>query len=145
MLRSLVVAILFAYAVTAAWVLMYPITLPEPRTLRVQEDDWRLPDRSKLDTAVLMATIERDKLWGSQGAVASLAEEKPLTAPNWRIVGSVSAGAESYAMLAMDGEPIQQLKAGDKLPGGAKILNIVADRICILLNGKKRVLKTYKE
>ena len=143
MLRNIVAVILLVLAITAVWVLLHPIALPESRALKVQEDDWHLPSRSKPDTSTLVATIERDKLWGTIGATP--VDEKPLTAPNWRIVGVVSAGAESYAMLAVDGEPIQQIKAGEKLPGGIKIVNMTADRVCILLNGKKRVLKTYKE
>lgn len=144
MFRSIVAMILFALAVTAAWVMLRPIGLPEPRTLRAQDEEWRLPDRSKPDTAVLVATIEGDKLWGTVPGMAPM-DEKPLTAPNWRIVGVVMAGAEKYAMLAVDGQPLQQIKAGEKLPGGATIVDMTADRVCILLNGKKRVLKTYKE
>lgn len=144
MLRSIVALIMFALAIAATWISLHPIALPESRTLKVQEDDWHLPSRSKLDTSALVGTIERDKLWGTLGATGPV-DEKPLSAPNWRIVGVVSAGAESYAMLAVDGEPIQQIKTGEKLPGGIKIVNMTADRVCILLNGKKRVLKTYKE
>jgi len=145
MFRSIVATILFVLAIVAAWVLLHPIALPEPRTLRVQEDDWHLPSQRKPDSAALTARIEQDKLWGSVGAATASIEEKALTAPNWRIVGVVSAGAERYAMVAMDGQPMQQVKTGEKLPGGIKIVNMTADRVCILLNGKKRVLKTYKE
>lgn len=144
MFRSIVVLILFAFAVTAAWVMLRPIALPEPRSLRAQDEEWRLPDRNKSDTAALVATIEGDKLWGTVPGMAPV-DEKPLTAPNWRIVGVVVSGTEKYAMLTVDGQPLQQIKAGEKLPGGATILNMTADRVCILLNGKKRVLKTYKE
>jgi hypothetical protein len=149
MFRSIAALILLVLAVTVTWVVVHPVALPEPRTLRVQEDEWHLPDRSKIDSAALAATIEQDKLWGSAAVVPGAppvpVEEKPLTAPNWRIVGVVSAGADSYAMLSVDGQPIQEVKAGEKLPGDIKIVNMTADRVCILLNGKKRVLKTYKE
>lgn len=149
MFRTIAALILFALIVTVAWLVTHPVALPEPRTLRVQEDEWHLPDRSKPNMAALAATIEQDKLWGSvaaiPGAPVAPVDEKPLTAPNWRIVGVVSAGKERYAMLAVDDQPIQQVKAGDTLPGGIKIVNMTADRVCILLNGKKRVLKTYKE
>lgn len=145
MFRSIVATILFVLASAAAWVLLHPIALPEPRALHVQEEDWHLPDQRRPDTAALTATIEQDKLWGTVGVPVAPIEEKPLTAPNWRIVGVVSAGAESYAMVAVEGQPMQQVKTGEKLPGGIKIVNMTADRVCILLNGKKRVLKTYKE
>jgi hypothetical protein len=138
-------AILLILAVSAAWVLFHPPVLPEMRNLRIQEDDWHLPDRGGADSATLVATIEQNKLWGSAGAAAMPVDEKPLTAPNWHIAGVVSAGAERYAMVAVDGQPILQIKTGENLPGGIKIVNMTADRVCILLNGKKRVLKTYKE
>jgi hypothetical protein len=128
----------------AAWVMFHPIALPAPHTLNAQDDDWHLSGRSKPDTKALIGTIERGQLWGATGMPAPVAE-KPLTAPDWRIVGIVSAGAESYAMLEVDGQPLQQIKTGANLPGGAKIVNMSADHICILLNGKKRMLKTYKE
>ena len=148
MFRSIAIFILFALAVTVAWMLWHPVALPEPRALRAQDEEWRLPEDGKVDFAALAATIDKDKLWGTAGlAAAALApvDEKPLTAPNWHIVGVVSAGDERYAMLSVDGQPIQQVKAGEKLPGDIKIVNMTADRVCILLNGKKRVLKTYKE
>jgi len=136
---------------TAAWVAWHPIALPEPRGLRSQDDDWHLPNHSKSDSAALVATIEHDKLWGASAANALPGgplvseEEKPLTAPDWRIAGVVTDGKENYAMVMVDGQPIQQLKVGDKLPGGFKIVSMTADRVCILLNGKRRVLRTYKE
>jgi hypothetical protein len=146
MFRSIVATILFVLAATAAWVVWHPVALPEPRTLRVQEEEWHLPNRGKLDAAPLVSTIVQDKLWGAVGAAAlAQMDEKPLTAPNWHIVGVVSVGKETYATVAVDGQQDQQLKAGDKLPGGIKIVNMTADRVCILLNGKKRVLRTYKE
>lgn len=135
--------ILFALVVVAVWVVLHPVSLPEPRAARAQDDEWRLPARAKPDTEALAATIERDRLWGASGLAPI--EDKPLTAPNWRIAGIVSAGAESYALLETVGQPAQQIRAGGKLPGGATILNMTADRLCILLNGKKRFLKTYKE
>ncbi|HXA47485.1 MAG TPA: type II secretion system protein N, partial [Burkholderiaceae bacterium] len=92
-----------------------------------------------------VATIEQGNLWGKVGGAMIPLDEKPLTAPNWRIIGVVSAGKESYALVAVDGQPMQQIKVGEKLPGDIKIVNMTADHVCILLNGKKRVLKTYKE
>lgn len=148
MFRSLAALFLLALAVTATWVWFHPVALPELRNMRVQDDDWHLPSRTKQDLSASVTTIEQDKLWGNTpGAFMPQApvEEKPLTAPNWRIIGVVAAGKDTYAMVDVDGQPMLQLKAGDKLPGGIKIINMTADRVCILLNGKKRVLKTYKE
>jgi hypothetical protein len=143
MLR-IVAATLFILAITAIWVLIHPIVLPELRNSHVQDDVWRVPDRATPDIPTLVATIEQANLWGGASSLAPV-DEKPLTAPNWHIAGVVSIGLERYAMLAIDGQPLQQIKTGENLPGGIKIVNMTADRVCILLNGKKRVLKTYKE
>jgi hypothetical protein len=142
MLRNLVAVILLALAIVGGWALLHPITLPKPRSLHVQEEEWHLPERSKLDIDPLVESIEKNQLWGTSGPPV---DEKPLTSPNWRITGVLSVGTEHYALIEIKDQPILQLKTGEELPGGAKILSITADRLCISLNGKKRVLKTYKE
>jgi len=142
---SFVIALIFS--VTVAWMLFHPPSLPAPHALRAQDEDWQLTGRSKPDADSLIQTIDEYKLWGASASApgAGAVEEKSLTPPNWRISGILSVGAEHYVLLAVEDQPIQQIKTGETLPGGAKILNIAADRICILLNGKKRILKTYKE
>jgi hypothetical protein len=50
-----------------------------------------------------------------------------------------------FALLAIEGQPTSQLQAGDLLPGGAKILAVQQDSLCILLNGKVRSLRIYRE
>lgn len=144
MLARISAAILLVLAVAAVWIMTHPAALPAPSALRAQDDSWSLPQRDAPDVAVLLDSIEKNKLWGANGLPAPQ-DEKPLTAPNWRITGVISAGRETYAVVEVEQQPTQQLKPGDKLPGGAKILSITADRICILLNGKKRALQTYKE
>lgn len=144
MLARISVLIVLIFAVAAGWMMLHAPTLPSAHALRAQDDEWQLPVRGKVDTEALVQLIEQNKLWGANGQPAAV-EEKPLTPPDWHITGILEVGPEHYALLAVQDQSIQQLKAGESLPGGAKILNITADRICILLNGKKRVLKNYKE
>ena len=146
MLARLSALIVLVLAVVAAWILSHPLALPSTKTVRVQDEDWKLPRRESADIDALVQAIEANKLWGAGNPLLpSQAEEKALTAPNWRITGVVAAGKEHVALLSVEEQPMQQLKIGDALPGGAKILDISPDKICILLNGKKRFLKTYKE
>lgn len=146
MLARLSTLIVLVLAVVAGWIMSHPPALPSAKTMRVQDEDWKLPRRESADIDGLVQTIEANKLWGAGNSLlAPQLEEKALTAPNWRITGVVAAGREHVALLLVESQPVQQLKVGDKLPGGAKILDIAPDRLCILLNGKKRVLKTYKE
>lgn len=144
MLARISAAILLVLAVASGWIMLHPPELPAPSAKRAQDESWQLPQRDAPDAAALLRSIEKNRLWGASGLPAP-PDEKPLTAPNWRITGIFSAGRETYALVEVEQQPMQQLKTGDKLPGGAKILRITADRVCILLNGKKRALKTYKE
>jgi len=144
MIRNMVAAIILVNAIAATWLALHPISLPDPRTVRTADEEWRLPNRSRPDAEALVTAIEQEKLWGTNNRLPAEVE-KPLTPPNWRITGVVSVGAESYALLDTVGQPIQPVKIGEKLPGGAKVLDMTADRLSIFLNGKKRFLKTYKE
>jgi hypothetical protein len=137
----------FIFVILAAatgWVLLNPVTLPHSKTVHAQDETWTIPYRKPIDVNGLLYTIAQNRLWGDVGQVEP-SNLKSLTPPDWRITGSFSVEKESYVLLSIDNEPLQQLKPGDKLPGGAKILNIFPERICILLNGKKLSLKTYKE
>jgi hypothetical protein len=136
-------AILFVLAITAGWMMLHPVALPESHLVSSQDDDWRLPGQDRPDSVALAGKVDEGRLWGTGSTVP--VEAKPLTAPNWRIAGVVSAGADSYALLVVDGQPPQQVKIGEELPGGVKVVSMTADRVCILLNGKKRMLRTYKE
>jgi len=145
----------------AAWLLLHPaqdaklVSAAQPRVV------WNLPQRPELDAAGDVKQIKDNRLWGAGFAFpgAGLAPEPPLTPPNWRVTGVISAAGDTYAIVATEavktglllpGMPapkysISQLRVGDKLPGGASILHIQPDRLGILLNGKKRILRVYQE
>ncbi|WP_025917401.1 type II secretion system protein N [Herminiimonas sp. CN] len=145
MLARISAIIVLAFTAVAGWALLRPVTLPAAHAPRLQDENWQLPQRQKIDIDSLILAIDDNKLWGTVGQPPAPANEKPLTPPNWRISGVFGVGNDGYLMLAVDGEPIKQLKTGDKLPGGATLYSIATDRICILLNGKKRILGIYKE
>lgn len=145
MLARISATIVLVFIAVAGWAVLRPVTLPATHGPRLQDEHWQLPQRPKIDIDSLILTINENKLWGSVGQPVAPADEKPLTPPNWRISGVFGVGKEGYLMLAVDGEPVKQLKTGDKLPGGATLYSIATDRICILLNGKRRILGIYKE
>ena len=149
---SALIALLFA--LVAAWLLLSPANLPTQRSLKPQGDTWQLNLPVTIESDAALSVIAQTRLWGGgvgAGTAPLPTDEAPLTAPDWRISGVYSEGSgKNVALLSFDGLPLaaqqqQQLRVGDKLPGGAKILAITPDRVCILLNGKKRSISTYRE
>lgn len=110
-----------------------------------------LPARSTSDPARLVASLEAIDLWGlgraayqrkASGISAGATAEAQAPAPvRWRLTGTYSRGAEAFVLVSLDGRPAEPLRVGDSLPGGARILEIGQDRICILINGRKRALE----
>jgi hypothetical protein len=128
-------------AAIAFWQWQQPL-VHKPMPTLVDKDDWRLPTEPTEDLAEARAQMEEHNLWGDSRPPQQL---KPLTPPNWRITGVYAAGNERFVLLNIEQQPLQQLKQGERLPGGAKILKIDAEQITIALNGKTRQLKVYKE
>lgn len=112
------------------------------KKMKLAEETWELPKLPESPTNQALAILGKKSLWGK------LPEKEALAAapanPAWRIVGIAANGAERFVLIKKDGQPEQSLRAGDVMPGGSKILNIEQDRICLLINGKKRMLGIYK-
>lgn len=144
MLARISALIAAIYGLAAILFMLNPVTLPSPKAPRAQDDHWQLPQRTAPEIEPLVESIVENKLWGNTGLPAA-AVEKSLTPPDWRISGVFSIGKQQFVTLATAGAADQQLSVGDKLPGGAKILAITPDQICILLNRKKLALRTYRE
>ncbi|MDT9001253.1 type II secretion system protein N [Paucibacter sp. APW11] len=124
--------------------------LPELRQSQNQGDRWELPGPRKSGDDEALKRVMQSSLWLTAaqpaGVVAAVApEEKPLTPPDWRISGTFAQAGQLVALLSTTGQPDRQLRVGDQLPGGAKILAISPDRISILLGGKRRYISTYQE
>ncbi len=107
-------------------------------------DSWTLPvvSRSTVEksTQKSVAAISTANLWGA--AVKAVAEVV-LIEPEWRFSGVTVSGQERLVMITIQGQPLQTLKAGDQLPGGAKILKINDDHLCLLIKGRQRKLDIF--
>ena len=130
--------------------LLAPANLPLLRTVKSSEDPWQLSQPASIASDAALSEINRAGLWRSAAAppAALLAQDAPaLTPSDWRIASVFSQGGKPVALLIFDEVPLrqQQLRVGDKMPGGAKILAITPDRVCVLLGGKKRSLTIYRE
>ena len=109
-----------------------------PRPLATAGEEWHLPVVAKAtDPAKLSETVAARNLWGT--VVAAPPPVTPLE-PSWRIMGVVKVGAERQVVLSVENLPAQMLKVGDKLPGGARMVEISDDYVCVLVNGKRRKL-----
>ena len=108
---------------------------------------WRLPSTTSADAHQASKILATRSIWEvvappvGAAAGAAAAPGRPLTPPDWRIIAAVVAGNDRIALIRIGGEPVYELRIGDKLPGGAVIRDIEADRLIIELNGKRRALK----
>lgn len=72
--------------------------------------------------------------------------KEALTPPRWRIVGVTSVGNEKSVLLLFENQPATEIrKIGEKLPGGAKIVEIAQDQLKISLNGQLMKLNLRKQ
>jgi hypothetical protein len=98
-----------------------------------------LPGEAPVHPEKSVAAIVSANLWGTvqPGAAES------LIAPEWRFSGLVENGEEKMVMITVDGQSVRALKVRDQLPGGATILRIANDHLCLLINGRKRKLDLF--
>jgi hypothetical protein len=114
---------------------------PPPKQLRLATEQWTLPPAPKAQAGKAVEILNKNSLWGKLPEVAGA---KPLTDPAWRFLGIVTSGPERFVLIKIEGLPEKSLRINDSLPGGSKILAIENDKICILIEGKKRSLGIYK-
>ncbi|HZW26131.1 MAG TPA: type II secretion system protein N [Gallionella sp.] len=131
--------LLMAFAAGLSWWLA-----PNPHATPAaasQADAWTLPAVSRAEPDKAVAAIAAANLWGGAQGDAAIT---PLNPPEWRFSGITSDGREKLVMITIEGTPMQTLKAGEQLPGGAKILKINDDHLCLSINGKKRNLSLFQ-
>lgn len=133
-------ATLVVVALLAALMWVATPTPAPPSVSAVAADNWKLPDLAKDETTKHLSAIATRNLWGD-----ALAPPAPISKPEWRFVGVVNNGHERSLLISIDNKPAEMLQAGGKLPGGSEILKINEDRICILINGQKRILPIYRQ
>ena len=113
-----------------------------PKKMRLADEAWELPRLPDSQTNESLEILNRKSLWGK--LPEKEASALPPANPEWRILGIAANGAERFVLIKKEGQPEQSLRVNDMLPGGSKILKIEQDRICLLVNGKKRMLGIYK-
>jgi hypothetical protein len=118
--------------------------LPESRgQVASSADEWKLAKASEPDARKATEYLATTPMWGAVEVIKPANEIK--VEPRWRIMGAMAAGKEKFVMIAIEKQPNQQFSIGDVLPGGAKILDIKEDQICLLIDGKKRALSLFNQ
>lgn len=102
----------------------------------------------KVETAEVVQAVDPAELqiWEIAARQALPPRKEPLTAPRWRIVGVTEVGNEKNVLLLFGNLPATETrKIGEKLPGGAKIVQISQDHLQISLNGQLMKLNLRKQ
>ena len=144
LLPAAVAGILLLALAVGLW-LWPPLRVPVVAANAAQ-DSWRLPAPTPpLDAD--RAAVSASRVWarGTAGAPLAPVAEEALTPPDWRIAGAYLHGTQSAIIVSVPGQPDQTLPVGAVLPGGARIAGIAADRICIVLSGRRLSLSIHRE
>lgn len=123
------------------WLAPAPQPAPQPASKPQDEADaWTLPAITPQKPEKFVASINDANLWGAVEA----AKQGPLNEPEWRFAGVTVNGSEKFVMVSVENQPLQLLKIGDPLPGGARILSVNDDHLCLSINGKSRKLDLFQ-
>ncbi len=116
---------------------------PQPAAMAERPaEQWQIPSTDKPDLKPALQFLAGTAIWGKV-TVAPVVEE--LGDPKWRIVGLLQGGKEKFVIISIEKQPVKQLTIGDELPGGAKILDIKDEALCVLVNGKRRSLPIARQ
>ena len=138
-LSRLTVLLLAAAAGVSWW--LAPAPPPAPRA-HAEADPWTLPVVAPRKPEKFAASISGANLWGAVQAATQA--QASLNEPEWRFAGVAVNGSEKFVMVSIENQPVQLLKAGDLLPGGARIAGVNDDHLCLSINGRKRKLDLFQ-
>lgn len=128
--------------VACVWRIQHPPALPTTPVATQQDAKWQAATLPARPTPPALKRLARQSPWGLK---AQAEVDANLTAPNWRIMGAVINGAQQYVLIQVEGQPATQINVGDFFPGGSRLLAVQQDKLGILLNGKSRSLRIYRE
>lgn len=116
--------------------------LPVVKLVASGASEWEIPAVYKADPKMKVEQLSSRTLWKEPAAELRLAEDKPLTPPDWRIVAVVKTGGSNQLVISFKDNPanLQTLSVGDKLPGGFPVMRIEQNWVVISVNGKKAML-----
>ena len=127
--------ILLALAAFAEW--QFVALPPAVETVAPTKEDWVLPRARQTHPETAIEVLVTTSPWGK---LPEPGEKPSPNDPEWRFLGIMARGDQRHVLIKIANQPEQQLKVGDSLPGGSKILGIEDDSLCLLVKGKKRTI-----
>ena len=137
-------------AALLALVVWWSLPAPKPpRQAPALDEEWALPTLQMRNPEKSLSTLTVIAPWGktavAPGAAGAAGQPvEVLNDPEWRFEGVTVHGDQRLVLIRVAGQPVASLKEGDSLPGGAKIVHIHEDSLCLLINGKKRNLDIFQ-
>lgn len=129
--------VLVAISVLTA-VFWYFIPTPAVVAPSVVAEAFSVPTAPQVDAGI-GGRLAAQPVWGvRKSAAASAATDAP-----WRFVGAVGAREnpkDAFVLVSIDGKDPETRRVGDTLPGGATIVRIRHDQICVRIDGQERTL-----
>ncbi len=120
-----------------------------PRTAHADAAVWKLPELQLSDAEAAWTELRVRQLWGAPplppGVNVKAQAPAPLTPPDWRILATVATGIEQYVIVQIGKTPPVNIKTGEHLPDGSVLARVEPDRLYLVVQGKKRVLRIYPE
>ncbi len=137
MARRWLIRGLWAALIAAALIVaLTPAPEPGPPPAAVT-DPWALPRLAAGNSAGDLAELLRGNLWSGQAQSDAQVDER---ARRWRLAGTAGPLRERVAIVQFGDGTSQTLKAGDHLPDGTLIGEIRDNGVCVIIDGKKRLL-----
>lgn len=137
--RPMLLAGAFGLLVLLQW---YLVPIPSAATVSRTRDEWTLPKVTRADPKSAREVLVKTNPWGKAAAWDS---PQTVTQLSWRFLGVVQVGRERTVVIQVGEQPERQLRVGEALPGGSKILKIDVDALVVLDNGEKRTIEIYQQ
>jgi hypothetical protein len=137
--RELLLRCLWAAAALGV-LLVLAVPAPDPASVKSPAggETWTPPRFASASSAAAdLAELQRGNLWGGALQTETAVDER---ARRWRLAAIAGQARDRHLVVQFGDERILPLKAGDRLPDGTLIGDIRDTGICVIIDGKKRLL-----
>ena len=99
--------------------------------------DAALPPMSKQSDVDILVN---SRIWRGDPKSGKGVSSEPATPQRWWLMAVYAQGSTRAVIVGQTGQPESTLRVGDVLPSGDPIVDITSKGVCVLLNGKRRLL-----
>jgi len=123
-------------ALAVSMVVLVPAPVP-PQINRPTEEKWSPPRFAAGATAAAdLAELARTNLWG----IAPSETPADVRSRQWRLAGITGPASGRQVIVIFGDERLVYLKTGEMFPDGTLIGEIRDNGVCVIIDGKKRLL-----